>query len=660
MESSMKKHLIGEKEDRPGNGSFLFRHLKRLMLIITLGIVFLNTTPVFAKTNEKIQELQGFLEGGLGMVYALSNLKKGDTLHAYMANTSGNLDPMLGLLIKAGDHDVIHEKILKAVVNADHNFVEAFARFADDHFRVWDDDNGDGYDAMLQFSIPADGTYFIFAGSMITNQSVDAFSPGFTSGSYRLLLGLNAPGVNEGKGKPSGKSFAAAESSFGERPSHVQHLEQKLTADKRLTFHHLKIIHPGDSIYARLENKRGQPLPRLFLSDFGGKPLVFGKKDTPSNAVMFSYHSQKGAAGLNLYIDGTGMDKIPEAGEYHLVVGINEPEVLKGGAVAQGLPVFMKSENVTIGLSIEQIVNVDQQSENFTIVGSLQLAWQDPALAFSPDKCNCAIKKMVLKDLKSISNKNGIFLPLFTFYNQQGNRWSQSEIVFIEPSGRTTYRERFTVTLQAPGFDFSTYPFDRQIFNVRIDLDVPAEVFVFQGVENPSRPLGNQLGEEEWSVNHFSQEVKNIPYDKNLTKSRFTMSMEMKRHLNFYIFRIFLPLFLIISVSWVIFFLKDYGKQLEVASGNLLVFVAFNFTISKDLPRLGYLTLMDRMIIGSFCCTALVVFISVWQKRLEARGKKELASRIDNYVLVLYPLAYMLLIIFEYFRVTSKTVGLGI
>jgi hypothetical protein len=105
-----------------------------------------------------------------------------------------------------------------------------------------------------------------------------------------------------------------------------------------------------------------------------------------------------------------------------------------------------------------------------------------------------------------------------------------------------------------------------------------------------------------------------------------------------------MPLFLIISISWVIFFLKDYGRQLEVASGNLLVFVAFNFAISNDLPRLGYLTLLDRIIITSFCCAAVVVLISVYQKRLQASGRMELADRIDNLVLIFYPLIYITMI----------------
>ena len=169
--------------------------------------------------------------------------------------------------------------------------------------------------------------------------------------------------------------------------------------------------------------------------------------------------------------------------------------------------------------------------------------------------------------------------------------------------------------------------------------------------------VGDQLGEEEWVVTSYSQEITEVPFERGSTNSRFTTTLLVKRNLEYYILRIFVPLFLIISVSWVIFFLKDYGRQLEVASGNLLVFVAFNFTISGDLPRLGYLTVLDRFMIVSFCLTAIVVLISVCQKRLGAVGKQAVAAQIDTWVLVIYPLVYSLYIIWVYLRFFTDHIG---
>lgn len=650
----MKGHLDSGKGQYLTKSSSLCRFLRVMTLVFILPtlLIWTDSRAVSEEIKPQIQELSGVIEDGRGVVYTLSNLKKGDTLYAYMTNTSGNLDPMLGVLKKTEDPRTIYEEVMQSLVNSADNPVEAFSQIADTYYVVWNDDTGNGYDAMLQFTIPADGTYFLLAGSMATYQPFFDFKPSFSFGAYRLLLGLNAPGVGEGTGEPSGDLFATLDSKYSKPSVYVQHLDLELTTDKHITLHHLKALQPGDSVYARLESKNDQPLPRFFLSDFGAKPLAFGKTDESLKASMFTYHSPKGVAGLNLFVDGSILGDMPDVNKYRLVVGINAPEVLKNEAVAGGLPVFEETRNVKIGVSIDQLANVDQQSENFTVVGSLQMIWHDSALAFSPDKCDCLIKKMELNDLKSLANKKDIFLPLFTFFNQQGNRWTQTEVAFIEPTGRITYREKFTVTLQAPDFDFRAYPFDRQKFNVHIDLGVPTEVFVFESIENPNNPLGDQLGEEEWSVVNFFQGVKEVPYDRNLKTSRFTTTLEMKRHLVFYLVRIFVPLLLILSVSWVIFLLKDYSKQLDVASGNLLVFIAFNFTISDDLPRLGYLTLLDRMIITSFCCAALVVIISVFQKRLVTKGQAQLARRIDKLVLIFYPMVYAVLIAIEYYIVT--------
>lgn len=60
------------------------------------------------------------------------------------------------------------------------------------------------------------------------------------------------------------------------------------------------------------------------------------------------------------------------------------------------------------------------------------MVWQDPYLALSPDKCHCAVKMMDINDLKTLIKKNAILFPAVTFFNQQGNRWSESQQVFIE------------------------------------------------------------------------------------------------------------------------------------------------------------------------------------------------------------------------------------
>ena len=72
-----------------------------------------------------------------------------------------------------------------------------------------------------------------------------------------------------------------------------------------------------------------------------------------------------------------------------------------------------------------------------------------------------------------------------------------------------------------------------------------------------------------------------------------------------------------------------------------MLFIAFNFVISQDLPRLGYLTFLDLILISTFLVTAIVLVLAVALKRMVSDGKEALVRRIDKYVIIFYPLAYI-------------------
>jgi cell division protein FtsL len=105
-----------------------------------------------------------------------------------------------------------------------------------------------------------------------------------------------------------------------------------------------------------------------------------------------------------------------------------------------------------------------------------------------------------------------------------------------------------------------------------------------------------------------------------------------------------LPLSVIIAVSWILFFLKDYAKRVDAAGANLLLFIAFNFAISNDLPRLGYLTFLDTLLISAFLVTAVVLILAVYLRRQDMKGRYTFVATVDRYVITFYPLAYIVTI----------------
>ena len=304
------------------------------------------------------------------------------------------------------------------------------------------------------------------------------------------------------------------------------------------------------------------------------------------------------------------------------------------------LPIELK-----LGLKIDQITHVDQKAENFGAVGNLRLEWKDTNLAFLPQPDELPVRRYERKEFQNKANEENIFSPSFVLYNQQGRRFSEDSGLVIFPQGKVVYGERFTATLQAPDFNFEDYPFDVQRFFVAIDTFWP-ESFVRFVPDAEYSGLGDQLGEEEWI---FAPQGVEVTTRKSLfgqPSSRIIFRFSAHRHLWYYTLRIFVPLLIILSVSWTTFFLRDFSKRVDISAGNQLVYVAFNFTISNDLPRLGYMTFMDTLMAATFVITGLTVVWNVVLRRLQIVGKERAARVIDAYTLWIYPVAFILVFYF--------------
>lgn len=297
--------------------------------------------------------------------------------------------------------------------------------------------------------------------------------------------------------------------------------------------------------------------------------------------------------------------------------------------------------DVLIGLKIDQITGINQKAENFSVVGSLRIDWHQPLLAFEPVPGEAGYRTYTLATFLKLLEQKQIRWPVITYHNQQGRTDFQNRLISLAGDGTVMYLERFTATFQAPAFDFRLFPFDNQLFFIYVDSIFPQSLFRFKEMPGFSG-LGQQLGEEEWIVTDVHTRLATHNEFTKGEASRFVLEFHAKRHLNYYLIRILIPALLIITVAWFTFFLQDYTKRIDLAGGNLLLFIAFNFTISSDLPRLGYITLMDAFLVGTFFITALVVLGNVWLRRLENHGRKALAKRLDIYAITSYPLAYLL------------------
>jgi hypothetical protein len=300
-----------------------------------------------------------------------------------------------------------------------------------------------------------------------------------------------------------------------------------------------------------------------------------------------------------------------------------------------------KPRPVQIGIKLDQIVNIDQKAESFTAVYTLQLRYREPALAFERSAGDTPFKLLTIAGLLAQTQQSGLVWPDFVLENMQGRRDVNLESVQIHPDGEVRYFERATATFQAPDFDFRGFPFDTQVFFIRVLLQIPDSIFVFEPLSGATG-IGDQLGEEEWLVSESFSELDTRIGLGGLSQSQFSLGFRAHRHLVYYIVRIFVPMLIILLVSWFTFRLRDYAKRIDIGITVLLLFIALNFTLGSDLPRLGYLTAVDAVVAGTFLITGAVILLNVQLRFLQTRGREDEARRLDRFGAIIYWPAYLL------------------
>jgi hypothetical protein len=581
-------------------------------------------------SDPMVQELSGLIDPGTIAVYRLLNLKEDQILYVRMENTSGNLDPFLMLF--EGDatsqelYDQFKREIDKVIAEGGDPLVVLPDIFDQISF-AWNDDFKGSFNAAFNTRIPADGDYLLLA----------AGAPGIESfGSYRLLIGLNESKVLEGSARSTGDNIAVLDPTVSRGGVAIQEVTGVITEeDPKQTFT-LRPMSAGETLYAYVEAMSGDLKPALVLESFNGKPLRGSNLSSELSSTNSQLKIENNVKNLTLIVGNIAGQENQTTGSFRLLVGSNAPEVLSGKAKPEGSPIIKEPIEVRIGSKLVQITGIDQLNEKFSAVAEIRMEWQDPALAFNPEDCQCKFMTYTGDSFIKFADENEILIPQFTINNQQGNRWIQNRNTVVWPDGRVVYQEHFTTDLQAPLFDFTKFPFDEQLLYIRVDSLLNEDFFTYQDPEELS-DIGDQLGEEEWYIVDTKTEISSE--DENAS---YWLYFTVRRHLEFYIFRIILPIILVIIVSWFTFFLKDFGRRVEVSSATLLTFVAFNFTVSDNLPRLGYLTFMDALLIGAFVVSVIVVIYNVYLKRMETDGRVDLAHRIDKPMIWLYPILFLI------------------
>ena len=113
--------------------------------------------------------------------------------------------------------------------------------------------------------------------------------------------------------------------------------------------------------------------------------------------------------------------------------------------------------------------------------------------------------------------------------------------------------------------------------------------------------------------------------------ARFDTEYPIARRSFFYLLRLLLPLVMIVLMAWGIFWIdqKVAGAQLRLASSAFLTLMAYQFVVAGLLPKVSYLTRMDRFLLGNTFLIFLTLVKAVLAERLVSGGRITLAGRVN-------------------------------
>jgi hypothetical protein len=277
---------------------------------------------------------------------------------------------------------------------------------------------------------------------------------------------------------------------------------------------------------------------------------------------------------------------------------------------------------VNVGLYIIDIDAVDDARQRFSIDMFVNIAWQDPRLALAAENRANKVRSLPL---------NEIWTPRALIVNDRGVSPRLPMIVEVDDSGNVQYRQRFYGEL-AVDLELHEFPFDTQ----RLPVDVISYQYSPQEVRLESRLFASN-GESDFSAEGWSFRLTEPEYgefripEAGVARPRLTFVVEAQRNVRYYVFTMFLPVSLIIFMSWTAFWLQPelVPSRIGISTASIFSLIAFSFSIRLSLPHIAYMTRADLFVMGSMLLVFLALGAAVVGSRWASADNMPKALRLN-------------------------------
>ena len=287
--------------------------------------------------------------------------------------------------------------------------------------------------------------------------------------------------------------------------------------------------------------------------------------------------------------------------------------------------------DIKIGFGVADVLGVDDVNQQLEIDFFTRIEWNDPRLA---DYAGCRFPV------------TEVWFPAIYVLNSSqltSKRRNARDDLAVEDGGRVIYVNRFIGQISSY-HNLARFPFDSQVFHIDISVPQHSSQEVTLIPDFDATWIASKLNIEGWDFSTISISAATEFVDQ-LQREVSVASVELaaQRNSEYYIYRVLLLLGIVVAMSWIIFWVPPgrYEFQIGIGSTAMLTSIAFNFSVASSLPPVGYLTVMDRLVIWAVLLIFLATAQALITARLVVHDREHAALVIDRHSRYLFPLLFL-------------------
>jgi Neurotransmitter-gated ion-channel ligand binding domain/Neurotransmitter-gated ion-channel transmembrane region len=302
---------------------------------------------------------------------------------------------------------------------------------------------------------------------------------------------------------------------------------------------------------------------------------------------------------------------------------------------------------VSVGIWIVDIANIDSAQENFTADLAIVCRWKDARLTHTGTGVEYYALDQIWTPRVGIANETSNVVRKFL------------ESAEVEPDGTVVYRQRYVGAFTQP-LRLRSFPFDRQAFRIQLVairyrpdevMFVPDQNWINNGLKDGAG-IAPSITLPDWTIEKWKTQPMTYALAPGFAYAGYAFEFTATRNVLHYILKVILPLVLIVITSWAVFWIEpsEPGIQLSIGMTSMLTLIAYRFAVDTQLPRLPYTTRLDTFILTS----TLLVFFSLIEVLVTTilynKQQTNVAKKIDRYCRVIFPVIFALATIGIFFH----------